>query len=256
MDPDCQCGVPSQNRNRIVGGQPAEKNEYPWQVAIKKRGGKPFCGGSVLSSRTILTAAHCNIYGTGLIRVAVGDHDISVTGDGEENFTVQSWVSHPRYNVRTTDYDYAIITLNKPINFSNSAMPICLPTRPLAGGEEAIVTGWGTTEYATNKYPDVLLEATVTVQTSRQCTTGTVYSSSSITSRMLCAAQTNKDACQGDSGGPLIAMEGENYSLIGITSWGIGCARPDAPGVYAKVLEVKDWIENNMSGSVCNKTTN
>ena len=60
---DCQCGAPSKNKNRIVGGQPAEKNEYPWQVAIKaKPNQKPFCGGSILSSRTILTAAHCNIY--------------------------------------------------------------------------------------------------------------------------------------------------------------------------------------------------
>ena len=58
-------------------------------------------------------------------RIAVGDHDISVEGDGEENFHVQSWVSHPQYNLATTDYDYAIITLSKPIQFSDSAMYIC-----------------------------------------------------------------------------------------------------------------------------------
>ena len=68
-DLECKCGVPSKNRNRIVGGQPAEKNEYPWQVAIKaKPDKKPFCGGSILSSRTILTAAHCNIYKLNEIR--------------------------------------------------------------------------------------------------------------------------------------------------------------------------------------------
>ena len=57
---DCKCGVPQENRNRIVGGQPADKSEYPWQVALKWTGSrKPFCGGSILSSDTILTAAHC-----------------------------------------------------------------------------------------------------------------------------------------------------------------------------------------------------
>ena len=140
-------------------------------------------------------------------RVAVGDHNINIQ-DGEEDFSVESWVSHPQYDPRTTDYDYAIITLTTPIVFSDSAMPVCLPTQELGGGEEAIVTGWGTTEYGGQISPDVLQEATVTVLTNTACRGGdTLYVPSDITSRMVCAAQTNKDACQGDSGGPLITLE-------------------------------------------------
>ena len=138
----------------------------------------------------------------------MGDHDLYIKGDGEKYFSVKSWVSHPKYNARTTDYDYSIITLKNPIDFSVSAMPICLPKKELAGGEAAIVTGWGTTEYGSGATPRYLQEARVTVLTARDCTAGDkLYTSSDITSRMLCAAEPGKDACQGDSGGPLIALE-------------------------------------------------
>ena len=71
-DPNCNCGVPKTDRNRIVGGQPADKNEYPWQVALKRAGRNvPFCGGSILSSKTILTAAHCKAYSARQIRYRV-----------------------------------------------------------------------------------------------------------------------------------------------------------------------------------------
>ena len=170
-------------------------------------------------------------------RVVVGDHDLYISGDGEKSFLVESWVSHPQYNPRNTDYDYSIITLKYPIDFSMSlsAMPVCLPKNDLMGGEEAIVTGWGTTEFGSGKFPRLLQEARVTVLTTPDCTAADkLYSSSDITSRMLCAAEPRKDACQGDSGGPLITIEADHYSVIGVTSWGIGCARSDAPGVYSK----------------------
>ena len=141
-------------------------------------------------------------------RVVVGDHDLYIKGDGEKNYLVESWVSHPQYNPRTTDYDYAIITLQKPIEFSFSALPVCLPSTELAGGEEAIVTGWGTPEYGSSHYPRILQEASVTVLNSEDCTgDDKLYSNSDITSRMVCASEPGKDACQGDSGGPLITME-------------------------------------------------
>merc|ERR1719431_2417310 len=72
----CKCGVPQVIRNRIVGGQPAVKNEYPWLVALVPAWStKPFCGGTLLSSRTVLTAAHCRLLSNSQIRVSVGDHD-------------------------------------------------------------------------------------------------------------------------------------------------------------------------------------
>merc|ERR1719295_2069254 len=88
---DCKCGVPQVLRNRIVGGQPASKNEYPWLVAIVQRGSTlSFCGGVLLSSRTVLTAAHCNVFSPSQVRVHVGEHDLT-RSDGEQKIAVQRW---------------------------------------------------------------------------------------------------------------------------------------------------------------------
>merc|ERR1711933_336080 len=79
----CRCGVPQVNRNRIVGGQPAVKNEYPWLVALFRSGSaRPFCGGVLLSSRTVLTAAHCNVYPNSQVIAHIGEHDVT-RDDGE-----------------------------------------------------------------------------------------------------------------------------------------------------------------------------
>merc|ERR1719341_118674 len=79
----CKCGVPQGNRNRIVGGQAATKNEYPWLVALVKAGSsRPFCGGTLISSKTVLTAAHCIVFTNSQLRVHVGEHDVT-RADGE-----------------------------------------------------------------------------------------------------------------------------------------------------------------------------
>merc|ERR1719450_1637447 len=94
----CRCGVPQVNRNRIIGGQPAVKNEYPWLVALFRSGsGRPFCGGVLLSSRTVLTAAHCKVYPNSQIIVHVGEHDVT-RDDGEEKIRISSFTNHPAYN--------------------------------------------------------------------------------------------------------------------------------------------------------------
>ena len=84
-----------------------------------------------------------------------------------------------------------------------------------------------------------------------QCTSGTAYRAGDITAAMICAANPGKDSCQGDSGGPLVTREGNFYSLIGVVSWGYGCAQADAPGVYARVTNQLLWINNYVGGTVC-----
>merc|ERR1712029_959258 len=75
------------------------------------------------------------------------------------------------------------------------------------------------------------------------------YGSNSITSAMVCAADTGKDSCQGDSGGPMVTQENGRHAQIGVVSWGIGCASPNYPGVYARVTSVKSWIQSIASGT-------
>merc|ERR1712126_69134 len=243
----CSCGQVNRG-TRIVGGQETEVNEYPWQVGLVSGSGtRPWCGGSLISNQHVLTAAHCTAGGsTSSIRVLVGEHD---TSDSDANIvTISAINDHPNYNSGTLDNDYSILTLSSPVTFSTNVAPVCLPaaTSNLYVGSVATVTGWGTTSSGGSQ-PDVLQEVDVTVISNSQCEGN--YGSSSITSAMVCAADTGKDSCQGDSGGPMVTPENGRYAQIGVVSWGYGCASPDYPGVYARVTSVKSWIQTIASGT-------
>merc|ERR1712098_1021476 len=119
--------------------------------------------------------------------------------------------NHPNYNDRTVDYDYAILTLCESVSFTTDISPACLPSSSSNNydNRESVVSGWGTLSTG-GSTPD--------------------YSSSDIADRMLCAGAGGKDACQGDSGGPLVTKESTNfYTVIGVVSWGFGCADARAP---------------------------
>jgi len=249
----CQCGM-ANRATRIVGGEETEVNEYPWQVGIIDTfTGKPYCGGSILSSRTILTAAHCTVDSSAQsMTVVVGEHDWTVAGDGEQRMSVCGKEEHPSYNSVTLDYDISILTLCEDITLQQqSATPVCLPLSPSSpyANIPAIVSGWGTLA-AGGSQPDELMEVEVQTMTNAACSND--YGPGQISDRMICAADAGKDACQGDSGGPLVTAEpGGYYSQIGVVSWGFGCASPDFPGVYARVTAVDGFIRDNMLGQTC-----
>ena len=193
----CKCGVPQSSRNRIVGGQPAKKNEYPWQVALVSiRSLSPFCGGTLISSRTVLMAPHCRT-SVSLFLVHVGEHDVTIA-DGEQKIRPSSFISHPQYNSGTYDNDFAIITLSREVTFSRTIMPVCLPT-PGSNydSQEATVTGWGTFASGSNEVPKTLNEVDVDTISNTACTTNTLYRPGTITNNMLCARRSGKDSCQG-----------------------------------------------------------
>ena len=122
----CTCGE-SHQAQRIVGGTETEVNEYPWQVGLVRPGSRrPFCGGSIISNRHILTAAHCTIgQATSRIRVLMGEHD--TTDSVADIKTISAITNHPDYNDNTYVNDVAILTLTSPITFSSIVAPVCLP---------------------------------------------------------------------------------------------------------------------------------
>jgi len=243
----CRCGQKGGVGTKIVGGSSASRNEYPWQVGlVSTRGGRPFCGGTLLSSDTVLTAAHCQT-SVNSFNVVVGDHDATVA-DGEERISPSQWISHPNY--RGNDNDFAIIKLSRPVTFSSRVLPACLPDPSKSyDNVVATVTGWGTLSSGGSQ-PSTLQEVDVSTMTNGQCHR-TVYSTSDISTNMMCASSPGKDSCQGDSGGPLVTRDGSAYSLIGVVSWGYGCAQADAPGVYARVTSQLGWINSHVSGTTC-----
>ena len=252
VEGDCRCGVKPSTSTKIVGGTTAGKNEFPWQVGlVSSTGTRPFCGGTLISSDTVLTAAHCKT-DVRNFRVSLGEHDIT-RSDGEQIITPSQWISHPSYNDRTTNYDFAIVKLSQPVTFSSSVMPACLPSPDKNyDAVTATVTGWGTLSSGGSQ-PSQLQKVDVKTRSNSDCTgSSTAYRPGDISQVMICAAAPGKDSCQGDSGGPLVTKEaGGYYSLIGVVSWGYGCAQSNAPGVYARVNQELGWINQYVGGTSC-----
>ncbi|XP_030385919.1 trypsin-1 [Scaptodrosophila lebanonensis] len=239
----CTCGVP--NVNRIVGGTQVRTNKYPW-IAQMIRGTLLFCGGTLINDRYVLTAAHCTD-GMDMSRVFVRllQLDRSHTHLGVTR-SVAFAHQHADYNRVSLVHDIALLRLSQPVPLFNDMRPVCLPSSYYQQFDfrPAVVAGWGLTRES-GSTSSVLQEVTVPIITNAQCR-ATSYSTM-IVDTMLCAGfvkEGGKDACQGDSGGPLIVRD-RIFRLAGVVSFGYGCAKPNAPGVYTRVSRYLDWIAAN-----------
>jgi len=205
---------------------------------------------------TVLSAAHC-FDGHSRFRVTLGKTGYK---EGGLNVDVQNIIDHPDFKVqnRILIRDYAIVKLAKSVSFSNQMNPACLPD-PTENYEkvEAIITGWGIINETTQENPKTLQLAKVITVNQDQCIKkygkhqGT--KAHKITPDMICAYAPDKDTCQRDSGGPLVANTGGFFAVIGVTSFGKGCAQPGYPGVYARVTSQLQWIKSHISGITCPK---
>lgn len=227
---------------RIVGGTEVSGNKYPWMAAVMSRNTNPsdgqFCGGSLIASQWILTAAHCiedeNANG---VSVLLGQRDLSQSGG--QTYNVSRIIEHPDYQ-RQGYPDLALIQLDRKTNVS----PILLPSRnnPVPDvGEDATVTGWGQVS-ENGPATDELRESTLPVVAHNQC--NRAYNGEIVEDAMVCAgtASGDKDSCYGDSGGPLFVPRGQSYVQAGVVSFGEECGLANVPGVYARVSSYGDWI--------------
>lgn len=239
----CTFIVNTNAEQKIVGGTEAEPGSYPYQVALLL-GGSLMCGGSLVDKDWVLSAARC----CGAQQVLIGAHDLSDSSETRELIDIEWQTPHPKYDCMTFDNDYMMIKLKK----SSIYTPVALDdgSSNLAAGDDLVIMGWGTTSSG-GVLSDELLEATTDYMTNAECSTAysnTEYGELSITDNMMCAARTNIDACQGDSGGPIVVKSNGTDDLqVGVVSWGIGCADPDFPGVYARVSEKIKWINNEIA---------
>ncbi|XP_047450570.1 coagulation factor IX isoform X2 [Mugil cephalus] len=212
---------------RIVGGSLETQGGSPWQVLIRRADGFGFCGGTLVSDRWVVSAAHCLEETPD--HVTVGDYDKKRPDPGEQLIQVQQVFVHPHFHSFTFDSDIALLYLSKPVLRGPTASPACLPDPHLSqyllkDNSMGLVTGWGSTRYL-GPSSRFLRKVTLPVVRFQDCTAST---DQVITDNMFCAGylESSLDACRGDSGGPFVVNYRGTWFLTGVVSWGEKCAAP------------------------------
>ncbi|XP_035380364.1 chymotrypsin-like protease CTRL-1 [Electrophorus electricus] len=226
------CGVAPLN-NKIVGGQNAAAGSWPWQVSIHHAYNFHFCDGSLINSGWVLTAAHC-----------FANTKTNITNMNQVSRSVTSVTINPNYDANTLNNDLALLQLSSTVTFTPYITPICLAASgsTFFNGTLSWVTGWGNIASGVSlPSPGYLQEVQVPIIGNRQCFC--LYGGG-ITGNMICAGALTggKDSCQGDSGGPIILKQGSIWIQAGIVSFGTGCAQANYPGVYTRVSQYQNWI--------------
>ncbi|XP_033308848.1 serine protease snake-like [Bombus bifarius] len=247
-------------RKLIVGGTKAEPKEFPHMAAIgfdTDDGIDWQCGGTLISERFVLTAAHCtySMYGGRARWVRLGDLNLERTDDDArpQNYLIIERIKHNKYQSRFAYHDIALLKLEKDVEFNAWIRPSCLPySLPDIGTDgKATASGWGRVDFLEDPSKD-LLKVTINLIAQPVCNRSFVYESKFIRGIVdewqICAGEVGKDTCQGDSGGPLVIFNNDYdcmYSVIGITSIGKPCGLSD-PGIYTRVYHYISWIESKV----------
>ncbi|EKO3565328.1 S1 family peptidase [Vibrio metschnikovii] len=237
--------------SRIIGGEPAEKGQWPFMTALIRSQASnsyqgQFCGASYLGDGWVLTAAHCvERINFNDFHVHIGVHDLLRASIEGKRAEVKAVYVNEKY-AYASDYsnDIALIELKSKPNAD--AVVLKTTEGDLSEGQPLTVMGWGNTiseRNQTPQYPSVLRQVDLPYVLRNDCQNlGRDYSN--IGEDAICAGfpEGEKDSCQGDSGGPLVYSHNGGIEQVGVVSWGDGCAQPDAYGVYANVAFFKPWI--------------
>ncbi|XP_035641829.1 tissue-type plasminogen activator-like isoform X1 [Oncorhynchus keta] len=244
---------------RILGGaRKSDITEQPWQAAIsvyqpRNKAHIFQCGGVLIDSCWVLSAAHC--FDNGLkperLQVVLGRTFRKNSSGSEQIFEVEKYWSHEKYNETNFDNDIVLMKLKSDIGLcavnSPEVLPACLPDPGLVLPDwtECEISGYGREKEFDAMYSERVKRGHVRLWPQDRCVP-TVLSERVVTSNMLCAGDTRglDDACKGDSGGPLVCPKDGRMTLMGLISWGDGCGKKDKPGVYTRVTQYTDWISS------------
>ncbi len=224
----------------IVGG--TEAPDTPWAVALTDANGHLFCGGALVAPDRVVTAAHCLTERLSLttrdrapdsIRVVAGQTDLRRKSTPARVSKV--W-RHPDFREVGKGDDVAVLTLSAPVQQPTVPLVDAGDTASYATGTEATVLGWGRTAEGEKPSP-VLRQVGVPIVSNADCARAVPNFRPD---GMVCAGlpEGGKDACEGDSGGPMVVRG----RLVGVVSYGKGCARPGEPGVYTRLAAYRSRL--------------
>uniref|UniRef100_A0A667ZNB5 pancreatic elastase n=1 Tax=Myripristis murdjan TaxID=586833 RepID=A0A667ZNB5_9TELE len=236
------------NFQRVVGGEVAAPNSWPWQISLQYKSGSRFyhtCGGSLIRRGWVMTAAHCV---DSTYRVVLGEHDLNSNSGREQYISVGTIYIHPRWNSNNvaSGWDIALLRLSSEASLNSYVQLASLPPsgQILPHNNPCYITGWGRTATGGNLSAQ-LKQAYLPVVDHKTCSSYGWWGST-VKESMVCAGGGAEAGCNGDSGGPLNCNVNGKYYVHGIASFvsGLGCNAPKKPTVFTRVSAYIGWMNS------------